>query len=249
MQRRFFILALTAVSLLLSCSSPIPEPLNSFLLSFSSSKVSGRVKSASYTYEERMYTKVVAADGTFVNGEQVGVYTQKISLDLTEDQYSYLNEQTWEGETIPEGSDQIFDSRTLTKDKDGDKWTEVTVRKYTDASQDTSETKGGILAGDALSATQIYLFGNTQTNLGGLYYGDFLRSVSKYGWSYMTIGSDDHLVYDPPAQGVSTDTQTYLDLKIEVNDLGLLLERTMSGYDAEKDRMAESQGQATYIYF
>ena len=260
MRRNILFSLLLPITLLVSCKSNIPEPLNSFLLGFTPQRAAKAVRTVAYDYVEHHYERVVAADGSYEFGEEIGSYTNHTTLNNDEEDYGYTIEETWSGATITESDElgfaPVYRYTELSRVPDTDSWTLTTTTRGAEG-QENNALNEDLASGNARTYVLTYLYGSEDYYTGGFYYGDFLRTQSRRFSQYMNFPTDeagnvtsyDELVYDPPASLVEEGKETYFDLYLLVDELGMVKERTMLGYDGDKQRFALGETVATYTYF
>ena len=260
MRKNILLALLLPTALLVSCKSNIPEPLNSYLLDFTPNRVAKTVHTVDYNYVEHHYERVVADDGSYQYGDEIGRYTNHTILNNDEDDYSYTIEETWSGATIME-NDEVGFAPTyrfteLKRVPDTDTWTLTTTTRGA-AGQEHVALNEDLGSGNAKSYVLYYLYGSQDYYTGGFYYGDFLRTQSRRFYQYMHFPTDesgqvtsyDELIYDPPANLMEEGKETYFDLYLVVDQLGMVKTRTMIGYDGDQQRFAVGETEATYTYF
>ena len=256
MRTKNFLFALTLPILALSsCSVELSEHVRAFLNALKPSQAQSSVDGATYTLKEDYYVRLIDEEGTYYYEEEgrTGGYTEEFSLTFIADQYAYRIEETWDGDAVTEDEDLGFRlysrTTTLTSSEDGSTWIKTTVSRGLSGQSATSVDED-LLSGNAKDEVVNLLMGQyNDAYSGGLYYGDYLRTYSKNFGDRMSVTDDgEYLVFDPPAQGVSEDSENFYDLMIKVNTLGFMEERTVLAYDETEEQFAVQESSATYRY-
>lgn len=94
------------------------------------------------------------------------------------------------------------------------------------------------------------IFGDSDTYMYGLYYGQFLKTQSSRFSDLMTVSEDkEFITYDPPMSGESEDRRDqYLDIILNVDKIGMLSSYIGKYYNDETQQYSYGTIQINYEY-
>lgn len=94
------------------------------------------------------------------------------------------------------------------------------------------------------------IFGNSDTYMYGLYFGQFLKTQSSWFSDLMTVSEDkEFITYDPPMSGESEDRRNqYLDIILNVDKIGMLSSYIGKYYNDETQQYSYGTIEINYEY-
>ena len=115
-----------------------------------------------------------------------------------------------------------------------------------DQSKKDAEDKGNGYYNNLVSK----IFGDSDTYMYGLYYGQFLKTQSSRFSDLMTVSEDkEFITYDPPMSGESEDRRDqYLDIILNVDKIGMLSSYIGKYYNDETQQYSYGTIQINYEY-
>lgn len=225
--------------LLLSCQSKIDPDVAKYLSNLTYLTGFENINKASYTSSLTYFD-----DENYSN--QIGEVKENFLIDRTDrEKQVYSFETTYEGNQVKPVSGGNLDSLNLVSEKvsanydqGNDAYKETTTKKALDNDGNEKEDASSefISSITYINKLTAYLFGDEKTNANGLYYGTFLQSQSRQFSEFMTLSKDGKtLTYDPKPTGINPEEKKYIDLKLTVDQMGMLLTYEATSYDGDNN--------------
>lgn len=238
MRRVFSLLGVLACCVLVSsCQAPIDPDVASFLNNLNYMTGFERIAKASSASTMNYYQ-----DGDFAR--VIGKTDETFLVDRTDrEKQIYSSVIAYEGNQVKAVENGTLASMGLLSTKVNGSYDEG-IRQYRQVTVDTAVDNDGINHEETqeesissityINKLTAYLFGDETSNAGGLFYGTFLQSQSRQFSQFMTLDEDKKtLTYDPKATGVDPSARKYVDIKLTVNEMGMLLTYEAESYDEE----------------
>lgn len=235
----FFLFSFLSLS---SCGYSVPEDISSFIGNMSYYSSYKNVKELTFDSKEKTFDSKEFS-GTPL-GEEHQVFNYKI-IDEEKGTMAFQVSTSYSGNLVENGIvskviDASFDVST-------NKYIKRTI--VTDSNNKTTETKESKIKKEYEYALRMGVFGEEQYYQSGLYYGSFLQQIAKNASKFMTVSTDKTtLTYDPPATGLNQDDQTYVDMDMVVDKLGLLMSHNAKMYDDKNSKYALSNATVEYTF-
>lgn len=222
-------LLISIIGLLSSCNN-VPEDIAKALGSMSFMTAYQKIGEISYRSEMKSYTNQEFTGET--NGLKTTSFVYKY-LGKTDSQITLLSAtyiQHFEGTFVNDG---ITDSvETIGFDSDKDTYIiDVTETKDGVENKKDTQDKGS----SYYSTLEDVVFGDDDTHQNGLYYGQFLQTLSGNFSSMMSYDEESGiLTYDPPVTGKYIEhPENFADMIYKVDKLGMLVYSQGKYYDTE----------------
>lgn len=243
-KRKFIIPALLFASCIVSCKA-IPEDIASFLGKITYYDAVNKVKTITYTSEMNVY------DNNQFKGDVIGQKISKFTYQyegVTDSNIDILYctyDVTYSGTLVSEGL--THQNKIIGYSKEKDTYLiDVIETKDNKEEKKNTEDKGNGYYSNLVST----IFGNPETYMNGLYYGQFLKTQSNRFSDLMTVSEDkEFITYDPPMTGESEDRKNqYLDIILNVDKIGMLTSHIGKYYNDETQQYSYETRKINYEY-
>lgn len=243
-KRKFIIPALLVASCIVSCKA-IPEDIASFLGKITYYDAVNKVKTITYTSEMNVY------DNNQFKGDVIGQKISKFTYQyegVTDSNIDILYctyDVTYSGTLVSEGL--THQNMIIEYSKEKDTYLEDVIEtKNNKEEKKNTEDKGNGYYSNLVSE----IFGNPETYMNGLYFGQFLKTQSNRFSDLMTVSEDkEFITYDPPMTGESEDRKNqYLDIILNVDKIGMLSSHIGKYYNDETQQYSYGTIQINYEY-
>lgn len=243
-KRKFIIPALLFASCIVSCKA-IPEDIASFLGKITYYDAVNKVKTITYTSEMNVY------DNNQFKGNVIGQKISKFTYQyegVTDSNIDILYctyDVTYSGTLVSEGL--THQNKIIGYSKEKDTYLiDVIETKDNKEEKKNTEDKGNGYYSNLVSN----IFGNPETYMNGLYYGQFLKTQSNRFSDLMTVSEDkEFITYDPPMTGESEDRKNqYLDIILNVDKIGMLTSHIGKYYNDETQQYSYETREINYEY-
>lgn len=243
-KRKFIIPALLFASCIVSCKA-IPEDIASFLRNITYYNAVNKVKTITYTSEMNVY------DNNQFKGDVIGQRIRKFTYKyegVTDSNIDILYctyDVTYSGTLVSEGL--THQNKIIEYSKEKDTYlVNVIETKDNKEEKKKPEDKGNGYYSDLKS----YIFGESDTNMHGLYYGQFLKTQSSRFSDLMKVSEDkEFITYDPPMSGESENRRNlYLDEILNVDKIGMLISHIGKYYNDETQQYPYETIKINYEY-
>lgn len=243
-KRKFIIPALLFASCIVSCKA-IPEDIASFLRNITYYDAVNKVKTITYTSEMNVYDNNQFKGD--VIGQKISKFTYKYEgvTDSNIDILYCTYDVTYSGTLVSKGLTHQNMIMEYSKEKDT-YLVDVIETKNNKEEKKNTEDKGNGYYSDLVST----IFGNPETYMKGLYYGQFLKTQSNRFSDLMTVSEDkEFITYDPPMTGESENRRNqYLDEILNVNKIGMLTSHIGKYYNDETQQYSYETIEINYEY-
>lgn len=224
--KKSFLILLLSLCAITSCNSNVPEDIGEMLINMTYTKA---VKETTYVKYESKMKKY--ADNTFT-GDTLGekdisfTYTFSGKSDYAIEIVEAFYECTYSGNMITDGLTKTVEHIYFSSDNLTYYIDKTEIKDGEEVVSDPYDKGNGYY-----SSLKEEVFGDEDTHKNGLYYGQFLQSLSKNFSSFMKV-EEDTLIYDPPRTGISEVTSHQsADMLYKVNSLGMLIYSNGYYYD------------------
>lgn len=243
-KRKFIIPALLFASCIVSCKA-IPEDIASFLRNITYYNAVNKVKTITYTSEMNVY------DNNQFKGDVIGQRIRKFTYKyegVTDSNIDILYctyDVTYSGTLVSKGL--THQNKIIEYSKEKDTYlVNVIETKDNKEEKKKPEDKGNGYYSDLVS----YIFGESDTNMHGLYYGQFLKTQSSRFSDLMKVSEDkEFITYDPPMSGESENRRNlYLDEILNVDKIGMLISHIGKYYNDETQQYPYETIKINYEY-
>ncbi len=243
-KRKFIIPALLFASCIVSCKA-IPEDIASFLSNITYYDAVNKVKTITYTSEMNVYDNNQFKGD--VIGQKISKFTYKYEgvTDSNIDILYCTYDVTYFGTLVSEGL--THQNKIIEYSKEKDTYlVDVIETKNNKEEKKNTEDKGNGYYSNLVSN----IFGNPETYMKGLYYGQFLKTQSNRFSDLMTVSEDkEFITYDPPMTGESEDRKNqYLDIILNVDKIGMLTSHIGKYYNDETQQYSYETIEINYEY-
>lgn len=243
-KRKFIIPALLFASCIVSCKA-IPEDIASFLGKITYYDAVNKVKTITYTSEMNVYDNNQFKGD--VIGQKISKFTYKYEgvTDSNIDILYCTYDVAYSGTLVSEGLTHQNMIIEYSKEKDT-YLVDVIETKNNKEEKKNTEDKGNGYYSNLVST----IFGNPETYMNGLYYGQFLKTQSNRFSDLMTVSEDkEFITYDPPMTGESEDRKNqYLDIILNVDKIGMLTSHIGKYYNDETQQYSYETRKINYEY-
>ncbi|MBS5889126.1 MAG: hypothetical protein KIB47_04700 [Clostridium sp.] len=243
-KRKFIIPALLFASCIVSCKA-IPEDIASFLGNITYYNAVNKVKTITYTSKMNVYDNNQFKGD--VIGQKISKFTYKYEgvTDSNIDILYCTYDVTYSGTLVSEGLTHQNMIIEYSKEKDT-YLVDVIETKNNKEEKKNTENKGNGYYSNLVST----IFGNPETYMNGLYYGQFLKTQSNRFSDLMTVSEDkEFITYDPPMTGESEDRKNqYLDIILNVDKIGMLTSHIGKYYNDETQQYSYETKKINYEY-
>lgn len=243
-KRKFIIPALLFASCIVSCKA-IPEDIASFLGKITYYDAVNKVKTITYTSEMNVYDNNQFKGD--VIGQKISKFTYKYEgvTDSNIDILYCTYDVAYSGTLVSEGLTHQNMIIEYSKEKDT-YLVDVIETKNNKEEKKNTEDKGNGYYSNLVST----IFGNPETYMNGLYYGQFLKTQSNRFSDLMTVSEDkEFITYDPPMTGESEDRKNqYLDIILNVDKIGMLTSHIGKYYNDETQQYSYETKKINYEY-
>ena len=243
-KRKFIIPALLFASCIVSCKA-IPEDIASFLSNITYYNAVNKVKTITYTSEMNVYDNNQFKGD--VIGQKISKFTYKYEgvTDSNIDILYCTYDVTYSGTLVSEGLTHQNKIIEYSKEKDTYLIDVIETKDNKEEKKD-AEDKGNGYYNNLVSK----IFGDSDTYMYGLYYGQFLKTQSNRFSDLMTVSEDkEFITYDPPMSGESEDRRNqYLDIILNVDKIGMLSSYIGKYYNDETQQYSYGTIQINYEY-
>lgn len=243
-KRKFIISSLLFASCIVSCKA-IPEDIASFLSNITYYNAVNKVKTITRTSKMNVY------DNNQFNGDVIGQKISKFTYKfegVTESNRDILYctyDVTYSGTLVSEGL--THQNMIIEYSKEKDTYLEDVIEtKNNKEEKKNTEDKGNGYYSYLVSK----IFGNPETYMNGLYYGQFLKTQSSRFSDLMTVSEDkEFITYDPPMTAESEDRRNqYLDIILNVDKIGMLSSHIGKYYNDETQQYSYETIEINYEY-
>lgn len=243
-KRKFIIPALLFASCIVSCKA-IPEDIASFLGKITYYDAVNKVKTITYTSEMNVYDNNQFKGD--VIGQKISKFTYKYEgvTDSNIDILYCTYDVAYSGTLVSEGL--THQNKIIEYSKEKDTYlVDVIETKNNKEEKKNTEDKGNGYYSNLVST----IFGNPETYMNGLYYGQFLKTQSNRFSDLMTVSEDkEFITYDPPMTGESEDRKNqYLDIILNVDKIGMLTSHIGKYYNDETQQYSYETRKINYEY-
>lgn len=243
-KRKFIIPALLFASCIVSCKA-IPEDIASFLGKITYYDAVNKVKTITFTSEMNVY------DNNQFKGDVIGQEISKFTYQyegVTDSNIDILYctyDVTYSGTLVSKGLTHQNKIIGYSKEKDTYLIDVIETKDNKEEKKD-AEDKGNSFYNTLVSN----IFGNPETYMEGLYYGQFLKTQSKRFSDLMTVSEDkEFITYDPPMTGESENRRNqYLDEILNVDKIGMLTSHIGKYYNDETQQYSYKTIKINYEY-
>lgn len=243
-KRKFIIPALLFASCIVSCKA-IPEDIASFLGKITYYDAVNKVKTITYTSEMNVYDNNQFKGD--VIGQKISKFTYKYEgvTDSNIDILYCTYDVAYSGTLVSEGLTHQNMIIEYSKEKDT-YLVDVIETKNNKEEKKNTEDKGNGYYSNLVST----IFGNPETYMNGLYYGQFLKTQSIRFSDLMTVSEDkEFITYDPPMTGESENRRNqYLDIILNVDKIGMLTSHIGKYYNDETQQYSYETKKINYEY-
>lgn len=243
-KRKFIISSLLFASCIVSCKA-IPEDIASFLSSITYYNAVNKVKTITRTSKMNVY------DNNQFKGDVIGQKISKFTYKfegVTESNRDILYctyDVTYSGTLVLEGL--THQNMIIEYSKEKDTYLEDVIEtKNNKEEKKNTEDKGNGYYSYLVSK----IFGDPETYMNGLYYGQFLKTQSSRFSDLMTVSEDkEFITYDPPMTAESEDRRNqYLDIILNVDKIGMLSSHIGKYYNDETQQYSYETIEINYEY-
>lgn len=243
-KRKFIISSLLFASCIVSCKA-IPEDIASFLSNITYYNAVNKVKTITRT------SKMNAYDNNQFKGDVIGQKISKFTYKfegVTESNRDILYctyDVTYSGTLVSEGL--THQNMIIEYSKEKDTYLEDVIEtKNNKEEKKNTEDKGNGYYSNLVSK----IFGDPETYMKGLYYGQFLKTQSSRFSDLMTVSEDkEFITYDPPMTAESEDRRNqYLDIILNVDKIGMLSSHIGKYYNDETQQYSYETIEINYEY-
>lgn len=243
-KRKFIISSLLFASCIVSCKA-IPEDIASFLSNITYYNAVNKVKTITRTSKMNVY------DNNQFKGDVIGQKISKFTYKfegVTESNRDILYctyDVTYSGTLVSEGL--THQNMIIEYSKEKDTYLEDVIEtKNNKEEKKNTEDKGNGYYSNLVSK----IFGDSETYMNGLYYGQFLKTQSSRFSDLMTVSEDkEFITYDPPMTAESEDRRNqYLDIILNVDKIGMLSSHIGKYYNDETQQYSYETIEINYEY-
>lgn len=243
-KRKFIISSLLFASCIVSCKA-IPEDIASFLSNITYYNAVNKVKTITRTSKMNVY------DNNQFKGDVIGQKISKFTYKfegVTESNRDILYctyDVTYSGTLVSEGL--THQNMIIEYSKEKDTYLEDVIEtKNNKGEKKNTEDKGNGYYSNLVSK----IFGDPETYMNGLYYGQFLKTQSSRFSDLMTVSEDkEFITYDPPMTAESEDRRNqYLDIILNVDKIGMLSSHIGKYYNDETQQYSYETIEINYEY-
>lgn len=243
-KRKFIIPALLFAYCIVSCKA-IPEDIASFLGKITYYDAVNKVKTITFTSEMNVY------DNNQFKGDVIGQKISKFTYQyegVTDSNIDILYctyDVTYSGTLVSKGLTHQNKIIGYSKEKDTYLIDVIETKDNKEEKKD-AEDKGNGFYNTLVSK----IFGDPETYMNGLYYGQFLKTQSNRFSDLMTVSEDkEFITYDPPMTGESENRRNqYLDEILNVDKIGMLTSHIGKYYNDETQQYSYETRKINYEY-
>ena len=243
-KRKFIISSLLFASCIVSCKA-IPEDIASFLSNITYYNAVNKVKTITRTSKMNVYDNNQFKGD--VIGQKISKFTYKFEgvTDSNRDILYCTYDVTYSGTLVSEGL--THQNIIIEYSKKMDTYLEdvIETKNNKEEKKNTEDKVNGYY-----SYLVSKIFGDSETYMNGLYYGQFLKTQSSRFSDLMTISEDkEFITYDPPMTAESENRRNqYLDIILNVDKIGMLSSYIGKYYNDETQQYSYETIEINYEY-